>query len=110
MSSPIDVGVTPVERLARRLCKLLPPGQPISRGALETMLEQIDHADRRASTISKIRRRMSYRRDGDIEKAVDLAAVRGWVRITPEACMLTEAGALFARRSRVGVQRRRQFF
>src|SRR5262245_12406731 len=105
----MDTEVTPVERLARRLCKVLPPGQPIGRDMLEAMLAQIDRAERRYSTSAKARR-LLRQRAGDVDKAIDLAAFMGWVRVTPNACLLTEAGAEFARRTRVGVQRRRQIF
>jgi hypothetical protein len=105
----MDGEVTPVERLARRLCKTLPQGQPISRRLLETMLAEIDRVEWRRSHSARARRHLR-RRDGDVDKAIDLAALMGWMRVTPEACMLTEAGALFARRTRIGVQRRRQIF
>lgn len=95
-----------VERLARRVCKALPSGRALSRVVLESLVTQVSQEEHRTTTSRKARRALVLR-DGDFERALDLAVSMGWVVATVEACRLTADGEKFARRSRVGVQRRR---
>jgi hypothetical protein len=99
---PLEL-LNPVERLARRLCKELPPGRAVCRIELHDTLERqaLRHS------MSRKLRRASKIVEGDFERAVELAVVMGWVEATPQACRLTADGAEFAKRTRVGVHRTR---
>jgi hypothetical protein len=105
----VTIEFSPVERLARRVCKALPPGRAMNRVVLESLVAQVNQADQRATSSRKARRALVLR-TGDFDKALDLAVHMGWVEATPELCTLTADGERFARKSRVGVQRRRSLF
>jgi hypothetical protein len=105
----VTVEFSPVERLARRVCKALPNGRAVSRVVLESLVAQVNQAEQRATTSRKARRALTLH-DGDFDKALELAVSMGWVETTPDTCTLTSDGEQFARKSRVGVQRRRSVF
>jgi hypothetical protein len=105
----VTIECSPVERLARRVCKALPTGRAMSRVVLESLVAQVNQAEQRATTSRKARRALTLR-DGDFDKALELAVCMGWVQATADDCLLTADGERFARKSRVGVQRRRSVF
>jgi hypothetical protein len=81
----------------------------MNRVLLESLVAQVNQAEQRSTTSRKARRALALR-DGDFAKALELAVCMGWVEATSDACTLTADGERFARKSRVGVQRRRSMF
>lgn len=102
------IDINPVERLARRLCRALPPDAAMSLAELKERLSLESQEAKRFAT--RLRTRRLQGQEGDFAEALDFAVASGWVSATFESCMLTEAGIAFARHSRVGAQRRRSIF
>lgn len=100
--------VSPVERLARQMCKLLSDMPPIDRADLQERLVREARIDT-FRLAAKWRRRIAPRA-GDFVRAVELAQERGWIVEHDGAVSLTERGQDLARRSRVGHLRSRTTF
>jgi len=105
----MNLELNPVERLARRLCKALPPEGSLTLAEVQDRLALDSQKAQRFTTTGKVRRNLR-RHEGQFAEALDLAVAMGWVQATADACMLTAAGIAFARRTRAGTPRRRSFF
>ena len=98
--APVSSGVelSPEERCARQLCKIL------AERRLDRQTLQIQ--GRAAFRETSIPRRRAMGEE-DVEKAVGLALVRGWIVEQAGLFSATEAGKLVARRTRTGTRKSR---
>jgi hypothetical protein len=102
-----DQNVTPVERIARQICKLL------SSGTGATVQELRARAVSRAPEPHLVSAKWRHRRqprEADFDKAIELAVSSGWLVNREGMISLTPAGSQLGRRSRVGARRVRRAF
>jgi hypothetical protein len=105
-SSPMaDRGVTPIERLARQVCKLLLREETAL--SLAILQEQLGQGDPERHRVSGAWRRKSGPKPGDFDKALALAVSNGWLLQDEQGARLTTEGAALARKSRAGRRRSR---
>jgi hypothetical protein len=101
-----DRGVTPIERLARQVCKLLLREETVlSPAVLQDQLGE--QAGQERHRVSGAWRRKSGAKPGDFDKALALAVSNGWLLQDEQGVRLTTEGAALARKSRAGRRRSR---
>lgn len=93
--------ITPNERRARVICKLLWQDRTLRLETLRSLSGQ------EQSRASGVRHSRLGRTGGDFDQAVAIGIEMGWLIQGPEGLELTAAGVDIARRTRAGVRRSR---